>query len=45
MSVTELLRSARFVIDADGKKQAVILDDVAVWEELVTLMEDLRRSL
>jgi hypothetical protein len=40
MSVTELLKSARFVVGADGEKQAVILD-VAVWEELVTLMEDL----
>ena len=40
MSVTELLQSARFVVGADGEKQAVILD-VAVWEELVTMMEDL----
>ncbi len=40
MSVTELLKSARFVVGADGEKQAVILD-VAVWEELVTMMEDL----
>ena len=40
MSVTELLKSARFVVGADGEKQAVILD-VAVWEELVTLMEGL----
>ena len=40
MSITELLKSARFVVSADGEKQAVILD-VAVWEELVTLMEDL----
>ncbi|MDM8000623.1 MAG: hypothetical protein QUS33_11715 [Dehalococcoidia bacterium] len=40
MSVTELLKSARFVVGADGEKQAVILD-VAIWEELVTLMEDL----
>ena len=40
MSVTELLKSARFVVGADGEKQAVILD-VAVWEELLTLMEDL----
>jgi hypothetical protein len=40
MSVTELLKSARFVVGADGEKQAVILD-VAIWQELVTLVEDL----
>ncbi len=40
MSVIELLKSARFIVGADGEKQAVILD-VAVWEELVTLVEDL----
>ncbi len=40
MSVIELLKSARFIVGADGEKQAVILD-VAVWEELVTMMEDL----
>ena len=39
MSVTELLQSARFVVDADGNKQAVMVD-YGIWEELLTILED-----
>ena len=39
MSVTELLQTARFVVDADGNKQAVMVD-YDVWEELLTILED-----
>jgi|PlaIllAssembly_1097288.scaffolds.fasta_scaffold3893894_1 hypothetical protein len=39
MSVTELLQSARFVVDADGNKKAVMVD-YDVWEELLTILED-----
>ena len=40
MSVTELLQAVQFVVDKDGKKRAAVLD-YAVWEELITLLEDL----
>jgi hypothetical protein len=40
MSVTELLKSVQFVIDSDGNRTAVQLD-LALWEELVMLLEDL----
>ncbi len=40
MSVIELLQTAQFVVDASGNKKAVVLD-YAVWEELLTLLEDL----
>jgi hypothetical protein len=40
MSVTELLQSAQFVVDAGGNKKAVVLD-YTIWEELLTLLEDL----
>ena len=39
MSVTELLQSARFVVDAEGNKKAVIVD-YDIWEELLTILED-----
>ncbi len=39
MSVTELLQTARFVVDADGNKKAVMVD-YDVWEELLTILED-----
>jgi hypothetical protein len=39
MSVTELLQSARFVVDADGNKKAVMVD-YDIWEELLTILED-----
>ncbi len=40
MSITELIRTAQFVVDSDGNRKAVQLD-LAVWEELITLLEDL----
>ena len=40
MSVTELLQAAQFLVDANGNKKAVMLDS-AIWEELLTLLEDL----
>ncbi len=40
MTVAELLHTARFVVDAEGKKTAVVLD-VEAWEEILTLLEDL----
>ena len=40
MSVAELLEAAQFLVDANGNKKAVMLD-FAIWEELLTLLEDL----
>jgi hypothetical protein len=40
MSVTELLQSAQFVIDANGDKKAVLVD-YAVWEKFIVMLEDL----
>ena len=40
MLITELLQSAQFVVDAGGNKKAVVLD-YTIWEELLTLLEDL----
>lgn len=40
MSVTQLLETAQFLVDADGNKKGVVLDLVA-WEELLTMLEDL----
>lgn len=37
--VTELMQAAQFVVDADGNRKAVVVD-YAVWEELLTLLED-----
>jgi hypothetical protein len=39
VSVTEKLRTAQLVVDADGTKRAVLLD-YALWEELLLLLED-----
>jgi hypothetical protein len=43
MSVTQLLETAQFLVDAKGNKKGVVLD-VAAWEELLTLLEDLEDS-
>ncbi len=43
MSVTELIRSVQFVVDAEGRRTAAILD-YALWDELVTLLEDIEDS-
>ena len=40
MSVIELIESAQFVVDSTGNRKAVQLD-LAVWEELVSVLEDL----
>lgn len=40
MSVAEVLQASQFLVDADGKKQAVVID-YSVWEQLVTILEDL----
>ncbi|VAW36121.1 hypothetical protein MNBD_CHLOROFLEXI01-3864 [hydrothermal vent metagenome] len=40
MTVTELLEAAQFLVDTDGKRKAVLFD-YPVWEELLTLLEDL----
>ncbi len=40
MSVSELLQSVQSVVDTGGVKKAVLVD-FEVWEEVVTLLEDL----
>jgi hypothetical protein len=40
MSVSEVLRQAQFLVDAEGNKKAVVLD-YSLWEELIILLEDL----
>ena len=40
MSVTELIKSVEFLVDAEGNKKAAVLDWSA-WEELVILLERL----
>ena len=40
MQMTELIAAARFVVDSEGHKKAVMLD-YGHWEELLTLLEDL----
>jgi hypothetical protein len=39
MTVTEVLRSAHFVVDRDGKPTAVVLD-IAVWDAFLSALED-----
>ena len=43
MTVTELLKEAQFLVDGEGKKKAVLLN-FSLWEELLTLLEDLEDS-
>ena len=43
MSVTELIRGVQFVVDAEGRRTAAILD-YALWDELVILLEDIEDS-
>ena len=40
MTIIDLLQSAKFVVDTDGKQQAVQLN-IEQWEELVTLLENI----
>ena len=39
MTVTEVLQSAHFVVDRDGKPTAVVLD-ISVWEAFLSALED-----
>jgi hypothetical protein len=41
MSVTEILQSARFVVDSSGNRQAVQLD-LDTWEAVLELTDTLR---
>jgi hypothetical protein len=43
MSIKELLESAEYLVDANGKKKAVVVD-FEIWEELLTLLEDVEDS-
>ena len=40
MTVAEILKSVKFVVDPSGKKSAVMVD-LEVWEQIVTMLEDL----
>jgi hypothetical protein len=40
MTISELLQTAHFLIDAKGNKKAVVFD-YALWEQLLTFLEDL----
>jgi len=40
MGVAELLERVEYLVDPSGKKKAVVLD-YAVWEQFLTLLEDL----
>ncbi|MFN8455420.1 MAG: hypothetical protein U0401_12260 [Anaerolineae bacterium] len=44
MSVVELIESAEFLVDAQGNKKAVQVD-LAVWEEIVALLEQMEEGL
>lgn len=39
MTIADILNSVKFVVDADGRQSAVMVD-LAVWEEIITLLED-----
>ena len=39
MSVNELVQSARFLVDANGNKTAIVID-LSAWQEMLTLLED-----
>ena len=39
MTVAEILESVNFVVGPKGKKSAVLVD-MAVWEQIVTMLED-----
>ena len=40
MHMTELIEAARFVVDSEGQRKAVMLD-YEHWQELLALLEDL----
>jgi len=39
MMIAEILGSVKFVVEPDGHQSAVMVD-LAVWEQIVTLLED-----
>lgn len=39
MTLTDILKSVKFVVNPKGKKSAVLVD-IDVWEQIVTLLED-----
>ena len=39
MTVTDILSSIKFVVSPDGHQSAVVVD-LDVWEQIVTLLED-----
>ena len=43
MTVTDLLKSARFLVDQEGKPTAVVLD-IAVWDAFLAALEDVEDS-
>ena len=40
MNIKELLQSAEYVVAVNGKRKATVVD-LARWEEILTLLEDL----
>ncbi|MFZ5880336.1 MAG: hypothetical protein ACOY0R_13275 [Chloroflexota bacterium] len=40
MTIADILKSVKFVVNPDGHQSAVVVD-MAVWEQIVTLLEDL----
>lgn len=40
MSLTELVKSVEFLVDAEGNKKAAVLE-WSTWQEIVTLLEQL----
>ena len=40
MCIQEIIKKAEFVVDAKGRKKAVVLD-YASWRELLNLLEDI----
>jgi hypothetical protein len=43
MTVTEVLKSAHFLVDQEGKPTAVVLD-ITVWEAFLAALEDVEDS-
>ncbi len=40
MTITDILNSVKFVVSLDGHQSAVVVD-LDVWEQIVTLLEDI----
>lgn len=40
MTVADLTRHVRFIVNAKGNRTAVVLE-IAVWEQILTILEDL----